>query len=132
MAKNRNQLKALSGGLLEPPFDLNGEALNQWHICAPELHRLGLLTDERKPILAEYCRTVAAAIEADLILNKDGIIISAKNGNPKAHPQLAISQKAWNRALSLGQKIGIGPLSRQRLTVKDAVTRKRRKKLIFR
>mgnify|MGYP000508740079 CR=1 FL=1 len=115
-------------GLPECPKHLKGLARDMWNFWADELAHMNL---DRRPDAASLegaCRHYARAVEADAILDRDGLIveesmIDKESGERivlkvKTHPAVGISSQAWRDAKAFMSEFGLaGPSSRVRLAV---------------
>lgn len=80
------------------------------------------------PMLEGACRNYARAVEADLILAEQGLLVEEKHVTEdgevvvlkiKKHPAVEISNRAWTLVKAFCSEFGLSPVSRTRLTVKS-------------
>jgi P27 family predicted phage terminase small subunit len=118
---------AASTGLPNCPKHLKGRAKAAWKFWALELAIMSL---DRRPdamMLEGACMGYAHAVEADLALARDGMIVEEsivdkESGEVvvlkrKAHPAVSISRIAWNQVRAFAGEFGLSPVSRTRLTL---------------
>ncbi len=124
--KQKSQLKATQG-LPDCPKHLNGRAREAWEFWSSEL--VGMKIDKRPDAmkLEGACVAYARAVEADLILEREGITIKDVYIDPeskeaivlkiKKHPAVEISNRAWLTVRAFGSDFGFDPVSRLRLSM---------------
>lgn len=114
-------------GLPPCPRHLNGRARSTWEFWVEELAGMGL---DRRPdaqMLEGACVNYARAVEADLIVKRDGLMIEESTIDPETgerivlktgrHPAIAVSDGAWKQVRAFGSEFGLSPVSRTRLAV---------------
>jgi P27 family predicted phage terminase small subunit len=130
------QLKAepaATKGLPECPQHLPERARQAWAFWAEELEAMDL---DRRPdamMLEGACVNYDRAVEADLIVQREGLItiqrvvttkgktIASTTNTKKRHPAIDISMKSWILVQSFCSEFGLSPISRTRLSIgKDA------------
>jgi P27 family predicted phage terminase small subunit len=88
---------------------------------------------DRRPdgmMLEGACLNYGRAVEADLIVERDGLMVSEFGmvGEPgeaqeavllrtKAHPAIAVSNAAWRQMRAFCSEFGLSPVSRTRLAI---------------
>ena len=117
------QVKA-TPGLPSCPRHLRGRARYAWNFWAAEL---GVMELDRRPdamALEGACISYGRAVAADLLLAKTGLMVEEPvlNGDleeigikVKAHPAVAISNRAWYLVKTFCSEFGFTPVSRMRL-----------------
>ena len=103
-----------------PPAHLDDVALGRWKELAPQLKKLGVLTEIDRDALAGYCSKYSDWVHADEIVKKNGIFIQAPK-NPKmqiVHPAYYVAAKALKQMIDLGLEFGLTPSSRTRMNAK--------------
>ncbi len=122
-------------GLPECPRYLKGRARHAWNFWKEELEGMSL---DRRPdamMLEGACVNYAKAVEADLIIAKDGLIVEemalvGENYDEpvvmkrRRHPADMISNSAWRQVRAFAGEFGLSPVSRTRLAIEkkdDAV-----------
>jgi P27 family predicted phage terminase small subunit len=103
------------------PAHLPAEAKAEWARIVPGLERMGLLSSVDRAALAAYCACWARWVKAETELQRLGAdLVRTPNGAIIQSPWISIA----NRSLELMHKylseFGLSPVSRQRLSVKDA------------
>jgi P27 family predicted phage terminase small subunit len=107
----------------EPPPFITGYAADEWWRAAPELHRLGLLTQIDVPALAAYCHAfgqwrLAAESLAMMQANDPimhGMIIKTKYGEAAMNPLVSIARKHAGDVIRYAAEFGLTPVARARL-----------------
>ncbi len=89
-----------------------------WKQLAPELQRLGLLTELDITSFAALCCCYARARQAAEILERDGDISVNERGLARKHPANQIYRHNWNNFRQLAIEFGLAPSARTRLDVK--------------
>lgn len=97
----------------QPPSDLSGEALNEWHRTCDELKSLGQLNAADRAILHLHCRTWATWIQADATVIKDGAI-ATYSSNQGASPSFKTAMEAAKLDRQLLTDLGLTPKARKR------------------
>src|SRR5258708_6801053 len=102
-----NKEPKASAGLPSCPRDLRGRARSAWTFWAEELEAMGI---DRRPdaiMLEGACVAYARAVQADLLVAKQGLICTRTVTDPltgdqfeqlRAHPAIAISRSSWSQA----------------------------------
>jgi P27 family predicted phage terminase small subunit len=117
-----------SKGLPDCPRHLKGRARHAWTFWVAELEGMGL---DRRPdsmMLEGACVNYARAVEADLIVAKDGMIveeiamIGENHDEPvvmkrRYHPAITVSNAAWRQVRAFCGEFGLSPVSRTRLSI---------------
>lgn len=114
-------------GLPDCPRYLRGRARHAWGFWAEELAHMNLDAKPDAMMLEGACVAWAKAVEADLILARDGLIvedsiIDKKSGERivlkrKRNPADHISNSAWRQVRAFCSEFGLSPTSRTRLSV---------------
>lgn len=102
------------------PATLGTVGKNEWRRVAPALAHAGLLNEESKALLVQYCGAVEAAAECAAILKKQGRILKVKDGPPKAHPAVRQELQYQNMSLRLAEALGITATAKQRAANRKA------------
>ncbi len=120
-------------GLPPCPRHLRGRARAAWGFWADELRDMDL---DRRPdamMLEGACVNYARAVQADLILNDEGLMVEEwaldkETGKRillrmKSHPAISVSSNAWRQVRAFCSEFGLSPVSRTRLSIekKDQV-----------
>jgi P27 family predicted phage terminase small subunit len=113
-------------GLPPCPKHLRGRARAAWNFWAEELFAMGI---DRRPdamMLEGACVNYARAVQADLILEKEGPVVTEsiidKQGEViplkvKAHPAVSVSRGAWMLMGRFCTEFGLSPVSASRISV---------------
>lgn len=121
-----------SSGLPECPARLKGLAREQWDRWSSQLDEMGMGRAPDAPMLEGACVAYARAVQADSIIDREGMmdkvygIIKSidKAGNPKQkrvllkqkpHPAIVISSNAWKQARSFCTEFGLTLASSTRM-----------------
>jgi P27 family predicted phage terminase small subunit len=117
-------------GLPGCPRYLKGRARSAWTFWAAELADMQI---DRRPdaqMLQGACVNYAKAVQADLILEKDGLLVTETFVSPvtgevlttkiKRHPADLISNSAWRQVRAFCSEFGLSPVSRTRLSIVEA------------
>src|SRR5690242_2033149 len=123
-AKLDAEPKAASG-LPRCPTHLRGRARAAWNFWAKQLELMDLDSMPDAQMLEGACVGYERAVKADLILQKDGLIVEDSrvvNGSlvilkRRAHPAVNVSRVAWNQVRAFCSEFGLSPVSRTRLAV---------------
>jgi P27 family predicted phage terminase small subunit len=117
-------------GLPDCPRHLKGRARHAWAFWKEELEGMSL---DRRPdamMLEGACVNYARAVDADLIVARDGIIIEElmlvgeNHDEPvvmkrKYHPAITVSNAAWRQVRAFCGEFGLSPVSRTRLSIEQ-------------
>lgn len=113
-------------GLPSAPDHLNERALAAWEFWAEELADMNL---DRRPdaqMLEGACVNYARAVQADMMLDVDGITVEESTLNDagarvvlsvKKHPAVDISNSAWRQVRAFCSEFGLSPSARARLSI---------------
>jgi P27 family predicted phage terminase small subunit len=123
--------KALRG-LPGPPAHLSAAARDIWHRLREQLAVMEQDYAADATILEGLCVNYVRAVEADLLLERDGCdlhepIVDRTTGDViahkvKNHPAVARSNLCWRNVQMFASDLGLTLVSRQRLTVDSADT----------
>ena len=114
-------------GLPDCPRHLRGRARAAWNFWREELEGMGL---DRRPdaqMLEGACVNYARAVEADLIVARDGIMLEISEIDKETgerillksqyHPAITVSNAAWRQVRAFCSEFGLSPVSRTRLAI---------------
>ena len=130
--QRRLQAEAVAVRGLSCPKHLRGEAQRAWEFWRGELEAMQIDCRPDAMMLEGACRNYARAVEADLLVEREGAILDEAvyyRGKPvkdamrkRKHPGIAISNAAWTLVKAFCSEFGLSPASRSRLVVesKDA------------
>lgn len=100
-----------------PPRNLPKEAQNEWKRVVPELSRLELLKPVDRASLTAYCLTWARLMEAQEILNAEGLLHRNSQGVVR-HPALAVVEAASKELRAWANEYGLTPAAENRIAKK--------------
>jgi P27 family predicted phage terminase small subunit len=98
------------------PIHLSGIARREWRRIAPELQRLGLLTNIDRAALASYCQEYSRWVVAEKDLKTEGLIFETDKGYQYQNPKLAVANKAMELMHKFLVEFGLTPSSRTRVS----------------
>ena len=101
------------------PSWLSETAKQEWARVAPELERLGLLTELDRAGLAGYCASYAEWCHAQEILQREGWTYKNSRGQIRPRPEAIISRHALDQMRKLGALFGMTPSDRGRMELPD-------------
>ena len=114
-------------GLPDCPEYLTGKARTMWDFWKTELELMQLDARPDAGMLEGAAQAYARAVEAELILDREGIIVSEPvfyKGEPlagiertKKHPAITVAQASWALVIKFCSEFGLSPVSRSRLTI---------------
>lgn len=107
----------------QPPDHIDGEARAEWLRRAPELWRLGVLTDADLSTFEAYCSAYGRWRQAEEALKRmgandaltEGLAIRTKQGNAVYNPVLIASDRAREHFTRLAAEFGMTPAARSRI-----------------
>ena len=100
------------------PSHLSARAAERWAEIAPQLARLGVLTEIDSDALSLYCEAWALWVHAKKKVHELGAIVrSPKSGYPVASPYIGIANKAHDQMRALLAEFGMTPSSRSRIEI---------------
>ena len=111
------------------PRWLNKEAKKEWRRIAPQLERLGLLTELDMATLAGYCHSYAQMIEAQAYLAKHGLSFKIPQRDREGAvvgiyaqqwPEVSIVRQCKAEMLRYSSLFGMSPSDRSRMSVPGA------------
>jgi len=120
-----NSQPVATRGLPSCPTHLKGRARAAWNFWAHELDSMDLNRRPDAMMLEGACVGYQRAVEADLILNKSGLLLTRTIVDQKtkehitkltAHPAVAISMSSWSQVKAFSSEFGLSPVSRTRLS----------------
>jgi len=107
---------------INPPDHLNKYAKDLWESLAPELIKMGLVTESDQTNFEMFCTQYQQYREAYAAIKKYGTIYEDSNGNLKKNPAVNVLNTCTKNIRSLGIILGIAFNSRSQLidTKKDS------------
>ena len=113
---NEQEPKPETGVPTRPEF-LLPEAKREWTRITVPLVRLGLLSEIDRAALAQYCQWWARWVEAERILDREGLTFFTPKGYVQQRPEVAIAQKASDRCRQFAAEFGLTPARRSSIAV---------------
>ena len=107
------------------PTWLHKDAKKEWKRIAPQLERLGLLTQVDMAALAGYCESWAQYKRAIEFIHKHGEVYPIKDDEGRVKylqqvPQVSIANKALQQVRAFCAEFGLTPSARGRMVVPGA------------
>jgi P27 family predicted phage terminase small subunit len=100
------------------PGWLSKEAKAEWRRVMPLLVERRILTDADLGSLENYCLCVGQVRATQAVIASEGLTITTKNGL-RAHPAVRIQSDAMTRARLLAAELGLTPVSRSRVAIRE-------------
>ena len=97
---------------VQPPPHLGQYGKQEWKRVLPKL--AGVANDVDYAALVAYCSAYHTMIEADICLQRDGIMITTEKGT-MAHPATRVKAQAMDCVRRYQTEFGLTPLSRLRV-----------------
>jgi P27 family predicted phage terminase small subunit len=104
----------------QPPDDLDGEALLEWHRICDELAALGTLDKSDRAAITLYCQTWAINQQVGKHVAKFGSVIKWSNGVPGQSPWFKTQKETATLLIKLLDQLGLTPSSRSAPATDDA------------
>lgn len=116
---NKNEPKPkVSNEVPKPPKHVGKHGKKIWRKLAPELHRLGLLTEIDLQQFELYCYNYNLFMEARISLeSSDKLYYTTDKGGMSKRPEIEIINKAVITMDRIGKNFGLDPSSRTTLKV---------------
>ena len=95
-----------------PPPWLDNNGLHAWQTTAPELERLGLLTDVDLIALAHFCDWHSTFLWASRQIEMDGMTLTDNSGRQYKNPAMNIKDAASKHVRAFGSEFGLTPSTR--------------------
>ena len=99
------------------PTWLDEGAKAEWARVAPELERLGLLTQLDRGAFAAYCAVHSVWVDSERALVEKGRFYVAPGGKLRERPEADIANRAQKAMLTFAREFGMTPTSRARLSL---------------
>ncbi|MGH9522720.1 MAG: phage terminase small subunit P27 family [Terriglobales bacterium] len=113
-------------GLPPCPRHLRGRGRAAWKFWSAELADMQLDNRPDAMMLEGACVNYARAVAADLIVEREGMIVTESYVNDegeiiplkqKYHPAITVSNSAWRQVRAFCSEFGLSPVSRTRLSI---------------
>jgi P27 family predicted phage terminase small subunit len=102
----------------EAPDFLPAAAREEWDRVVPELSRLDLTKPADRASLTAYCLTWARLVEAQGMINAEGVLGSNSQGVVR-HPAVAVAEAASKELRAWAGEFGLTPSAESRLNVNE-------------
>ena len=99
------------------PSWLSQQAKAEWRRLAPELERLGLLTQLDRAAFAAYCQSYAHWRECQAVLVEQGSMYITVNGRLRERPEVEMAKRFAQLTRAFAVEFGRTPTSRARLSL---------------
>jgi P27 family predicted phage terminase small subunit len=99
------------------PDWLGEAARGHWNNVAPELQRIGLLTELDLTLFAAFCQTYANWVRVEKQLNETGLVYVTPSGQVRPRPELAIAREYMDAILEFSKDFGMTPASRANMSL---------------
>ena len=100
------------------PKGMSAAAAAEWRRVVPRLEAAGVLAEVDRGVLAAYCTAWAHMMEAEKLLNAEGITHERKNDGQRAkHPAWQVYRESLNTMLAAASQCYLTPTSRLRIPV---------------
>lgn len=96
------------------PKHLKGEARKLWKKLVPQLASKNLAAEVYRPALEGLCRNYARALQAEAILDSQGLTMSFQKSEDgtvyeQQRPEVSIAQKSWQAVKAFAAEFGLTP-----------------------
>ena len=102
-------------GLPTPPRWLPPAARAEWRRVGQELEAMGTAATADLAVLTSYCTAWAALQAAQVLVNRDGILVETQSGNLIQNPALGVANRSRAALLKFASELGLSPTSRCRI-----------------
>jgi P27 family predicted phage terminase small subunit len=99
----------------EPPSHLSEGAAAEWRRLAPDLWELNLLSILDHSVFALFCTAYARWMEAERLLESEGLLAKGSRKNAVVHPLTKIATQSARDVCKLAAEFGMTPCGRARL-----------------
>lgn len=100
-----------------PPAKLSRAAGAEWRRVTKELERAGVLAEVDRGVLTAYVTSWAHMMEAEELLEREGVIRPNREGVPVKHPAWQVYREANRTMLFAASQLYITPVSRLRIPI---------------
>lgn len=101
------------------PDHLHGQAREIWDWLVDELQPIGVLATVDRLLLASLATAWGRYLEAELMLRREGRVLTTTNKNRVPNPWLTISRQEREVMISLSARFGLTPSDRAKVGVPD-------------
>jgi P27 family predicted phage terminase small subunit len=99
----------------EPPAHLGPIAQEEWARIAPELHRIGVLTQADRTTMAVYCQLYERWVHAERYIKEQLVMVDKPTGRIIQNPMVRIARQTLDVMLKYMVELGLTPSSRVKL-----------------
>lgn len=104
-------------GTPECPKGLTAAARKEWARVVDYLAKNGIVGSVDSVGLAAYCQSYSRWLQAEKMIDKEGIVIDGPQGLKK-HPAVTVANEASKLMRSFASEYGLTPASRSRINAK--------------
>jgi len=104
--------------VLVRPAHITGKAADEWDRAIAAMPP-GFYTAADAPVLTQYVEALTYCRNAQAIVAKEGMTAKGSQGQPVAHPQLAVIARFADLMLKCAAQLGMSPAARTRLTAPE-------------
>ncbi len=110
--RSSNSQPAFTGTPLLPRW-LDGRARLEWQRVAPQLRKLGMLTEADLAMFAAYCQAFGDYVDLTVRLgNMEATVMVTEKGYAMARPEVAQRRAAYQQMRECAREFGFTPASR--------------------
>lgn len=114
-ALNKNEPKPPPSEYDAPP-GLSKEAKKIWERDAPQLIRLGVLTQVDRPMFGAYCEKYAQYYRYQKKASNSPDLIKTPSGYVQQNPYISMANRCFEQLCKIATEFGITPSSRSRVS----------------
>jgi len=103
----------------DPPSRMDYYAKKTWEALAPELAKLGLLTEVDLTTFATYCEDYAVLIRAQDKLQENGLTYISPKGEVKKRPEVNIVRDLSKELRMHAEILGLAPAARAGMEINN-------------
>lgn len=101
------------------PGFLADRALEEWNRIAPQLEKMGLLSQVDCMALAAYCAAVARLWQAEEQLKTEGLTVTNERGRRIKNPLVDVANAAAKQISLFASQFGMSPSTRSSVKAKE-------------
>lgn len=98
-----------------PPSDVTKDVREKWVELMPLLPSAAMLECDTD-VIRQYCETYCRRVKAVTELQGMPLVVEVQNGATMMNPLVKIIQQCDSMLMKLSQRLGLDPLSRQKIT----------------
>ena len=88
-----------------------------WRKLAPEMRRLGLLTELDRPLFETYCMLYGQWRACNADIQEHGTTYRSESGQEKSRPEMQLLLALTTQLRQIGAEFGLSPASRTKVSV---------------